>query len=218
MDQPDAPWLVVGLGNPGREYAGNRHNVGAMVVQELGSRHDLGALAVARLSRRRETAGSFRAHRSGALVDEVWLRTTSSGAPGVRTVLAIPTTFMNESGGSVAGLLTFFSIDLDHLVVVHDELDIPAGTIRVKRGGGEGGHNGLRSISRSLGSRDYLRVRVGIGRPPGRMDPADFVLRDFSATERRDLPLVLDTAADAVESLIEVGLLASQQRFHSTTD
>jgi PTH1 family peptidyl-tRNA hydrolase len=215
VDRPDATWLVVGLGNPGPAYAGNRHNVGAMVVRELGGRHDLGALAVGRLARRRDSAGAFKAHRARALVDEVRLGTSTDGGPGPRAVLAVPTTFMNESGGSVAGLMAFFSVDLDHLVVIHDELDITAGTVRVKRGGGEGGHNGLRSISRSLGSKDYLRVRVGIGRPPGRMDPADFVLRDFSAAERAELPLTLDTAADAVESLVEVGLLASQQRFHT---
>ncbi len=207
--------MVVGLGNPGPDYAGNRHNLGAMVVRELGSRHDLGALAVGRLARRREVAGSFKAHRARALVDQVRLGTGASGGPGPKAVLAVPTTFMNESGGSVAGLMTYFHVDLNHLVVVHDELDIPAGSIRVKRGGGEGGHNGLRSVSRSLGSKDYLRVRVGIGRPPGRMDPADFVLRDFSAPERSELPFTLDSAADAVESLVDSGLLATQQRFHA---
>jgi len=122
---------------------------------------------------------------------------------------------MNESGGPVSGLLKYFSIDPGRLVVVHDELDIPAGVVRVKQGGGEGGHNGLRSISTSLGTKDYLRVRVGIGRPPGRMDPADFVLRDFNAAERAELPFLLDTAADAVESLVTVGLLETQQRFHA---
>jgi PTH1 family peptidyl-tRNA hydrolase len=122
---------------------------------------------------------------------------------------------MNESGGPVATLLAYHSVDLDHLVVVHDELDIPAGDIRLKRGGGEGGHNGLRSVSRSLGTKDYLRVRVGIGRPPGRMDPADFVLRDFSPSERTELPFVLDEAADAVEALVNDGLVAAQQRFHA---
>ena len=215
MDRPDAPWLVVGLGNPGPAYAGNRHNVGAMVVHELGARHDLGAMSVKRLARRRDTAVPFKAHKARALTNEVRLGTGPAGGPGPRVVLAVPTTFMNESGAAVAGLLSYFSVEFDHLVVVHDELDIPAGTVRAKRGGGEGGHNGLRSISRSLGSKDYLRVRVGIGRPPGRMDPADFVLRDFAAAERAELPLTLDTAADVAESLVEVGLLATQQRFHS---
>ena len=164
-----------------------------MVVRELATRHG---------------GGAFRAHRTRAAVNEV-------RAGRSKLVLAVPSTYMNESGGPVSGLLKYFSVDLQHLVVVHDELDIPAGTVRVKKGGGEGGHNGLRSISASLGTKDYLRVRVGIGRPPGRMDPAAFVLRDFSSTERAELPFTLDTAADAVESLVEVGLLDTQQRFHA---
>ena len=121
---------------------------------------------------------------------------------------------MNESGGPVKALLKFYSVEPDHLVVVHDELDIPAGDVRLKKGGGEGGHNGLRSISSALGTRDYLRVRVGIGRPPGRMDAADFVLRDFSAAERKELPFQVDRAADAVEGLIEHGLDWTQQRYN----
>jgi PTH1 family peptidyl-tRNA hydrolase len=137
------------------------------------------------------------------------------GLPGPRAVLAVPSSYMNESGGPVSALLKFYSIDPERLIVVHDELDIPPGTIRLKRGGGEGGHNGLRSISKSIGTKDYLRVRVGIGRPPGRMEAADYVLRDFSATERKELPFLLDEAADAVESLVQVGLLESQQRFHA---
>jgi peptidyl-tRNA hydrolase, PTH1 family len=212
---PDAtsPWLVVGLGNPGPAYAGNRHNVGAMVLRELGSRHDLGSVVIRRLAGRAD-GGSFKAHRARALVDEVRVGMSSEGTPGPRIVLAIPTVFMNESGGPVSALLKYYSTDLDHLVVVHDELDIPSGVVRVKRGGGEGGHNGLRSVTKSLGSKDFLRVRVGIGRPPGRMEPADFVLRDFSAVEQEQLPSTLDTAADAVESLVLVGLLATQQAFH----
>ena len=192
-------WLVVGLGNPGPTYAAHRHNVGAMVVDVLGAR----------------VGGSFKSHRSRASVLEGRLGVLPGGAPGPRVVLAKPTTYMNESGGPVAGLLQFYKVDLDRLVVVHDELDIPAGTLRLKRGGGEGGHNGLRSVTRSIGSKDYLRVRVGIGRPPGRMDAADFVLRDFSPTERRDLPILLEEAADAVEELVATGLLAAQQRWHS---
>jgi PTH1 family peptidyl-tRNA hydrolase len=130
-------------------------------------------------------------------------------------VLAKPSSYMNESGGPVAGLLQFFGVEPDRLVVVHDELDIPFGDIRLKLGGGEGGHNGLRSISRSLGTPDYLRVRVGIGRPPGRMDPADYVLRDFSGTERKQLGVVLEEAADAIELLVHRGLVAAQQQVHS---
>ena len=133
---------------------------------------------------------------------------------GRRVVLARPTSYMNESGGPVRGLLDYHSIDLADLVVIHDELDIPFATVRLKRGGGEGGHNGLRSISRSIGSKDYLRVRVGIGRPPGRQDPADFVLRDFSATERKELPFLLGEGADAAELLLERGLDAAQNVVH----
>jgi PTH1 family peptidyl-tRNA hydrolase len=183
-----------------------------MAARELASRHDAGALAVSRLGRRSADPLSLKAHpRARALVDVVRF----GGPRGPRVVLAIPTTFMNESGGPVASLLAYYGVDLDHLVLVHDELDIPAGDIRLKRGGGEGGHNGLRSVSRSVGTKDYLRVRIGIGRPPGRMDPADFVLRDFSATERAELPFTLDAAAEAVESLVAVGLLETQQRFHA---
>ncbi len=207
-------WLVVGLGNPGPGYAGNRHNVGAMVAVELANRHASTAQPAGRSAKRSGDAG-FRAHKSRAMVCEVRLGTAPGGAHGPRAVLAIPTVYMNESGGAVSSLMAFFSIDVDHLIVVHDELDIPAGAVRLKRDGGEGGHNGLRSISKSLSTRDYTRVRVGIGRPPGRMDPADFVLRDFSSAERIELPFTLDTAADAVEALVDGGLLASQQRFHA---
>ncbi|MEO8830532.1 aminoacyl-tRNA hydrolase [Lapillicoccus sp.] len=197
---PTGAWLVVGLGNPGPAYVGNRHNVGSLVVRELADRHG---------------AGAFKAHRSRAAVAETRLGSGGAGLPAPRVVLAVPTTYMNESGGPVAGLLRYFSVDLEHLIVVHDELDIPAGAVRLKRGGGEGGHNGLRSVSTSLGTKDYLRVRVGIGRPPGRMDPAAFVLKDFGPAERKELPFLVGDAADAVESLVAEGLLPSQQRFHA---
>ncbi|WP_353509263.1 aminoacyl-tRNA hydrolase [Intrasporangium sp.] len=206
-------WLVVGLGNPGANYAGNRHNVGAMVLDELASRHDLGSLAVDRLASRRggaDGAAAFKVHKARARVVEVRLR-----VPGPKLVLAVPLTYMNVSGGPVAGLMTYFDVPVERLIVVHDELDIEAGAVRLKRGGGEGGHNGLRSISQSIGSKDYLRVRVGIGRPPGRQDPAEYVLRDFSKAEKAELPLLLDEAADAVEALVEVGLVEAQQRFHA---
>jgi peptidyl-tRNA hydrolase, PTH1 family len=137
------------------------------------------------------------------------------GAPGPKAVVATPLSYMNESGGPVAGLMSFFKIPVERLIVVHDELDIPFASVRLKRGGGEGGHNGLRSISKSVGTRDYLRVRVGIGRPPGRMDPAAFVLKDFSGTERSELPFLLSDGADAAERLVAVGLEAAQQDFHS---
>jgi PTH1 family peptidyl-tRNA hydrolase len=148
-------------------------------------------------------------------VASVRIGTLPGGAPGPRAVLAVPASYMNESGGPVKALMRFFSVEPDRLVVVHDELDIPAGVVRLKKGGGEGGHNGLRSLSSALGTKDYLRVRVGIGRPPGRMDAADFVLRDFSAAERKELPFLVSDAADATELLLTDGLLAAQQRFHS---
>ncbi len=198
-----APWLVVGLGNPGPSYAGNRHNVGQMVLDELGRR--AGEQFVAR-----------RTSSTRAAVCETRLGVLPGGAPGPRVVLAKPASYMNVSGAPVAALARYLDVPVERVVVVHDELDIPFGQVRLKAGGGEGGHNGLRSVSAALGSRDYLRVRVGVGRPPGRMDPADYVLKDFSAAERKDVPWVLDAAADAVEMVVTQGLLAAQQRFHST--
>ncbi|MGL5861021.1 MAG: aminoacyl-tRNA hydrolase [Phycicoccus sp.] len=192
-----APWLVVGLGNPGERYAGNRHNVGAMVVAELV----------------RRAGSALRSHKVRAAAAQV--RLGGGAVPGPPAVIAVPASYMNESGGPVSALLRFFSVPVERLVVVHDELDLDAGVVRLKRGGGEGGHNGLRSISASIGTRDYHRVRVGIGRPPGRQDPADFVLRDFSPTERKELPFTIDDAADAVEALVTLGLLDAQQRVHA---
>ncbi len=184
-------WLVVGLGNPGPGYAGNRHNAGFMVA---------GVLA--------ERAGvRFRAGKFPAAVAEGRLA-------GVPVILGKPMTFMNLSGGPVAALCGYYKLPAGQLVVVHDELDIPFGAIRLKRGGGDNGHNGLRSLTQSLATREYYRVRFGIGRPPGTMDPAAFVLRDFSAAERKELPLLLDRAADAVETLLTGGLAAAQNAFH----
>jgi PTH1 family peptidyl-tRNA hydrolase len=145
----------------------------------------------------------------------VRIGTLPGGAPGPAAVVAVPSSYMNESGGPVKALMKFFSVEVDRLLVIHDELDIPAGDVRLKKGGGEGGHNGLRSISSALGTKDYLRVRVGIGRPPGRMDAADFVLRDFGTTERKELPFLVGDAADAAEMVVTEGLVAAQQRFHS---
>ena len=136
---------------------------------------------------------------------------------GRRVVLARPLTYMNESGGPVRGLLDYHKLPVEDLVVVHDELDIPFSAVRLKRGGGEGGHNGLRSITRALGSKEYLRVRVGIGRPPGRQDPAEFVLKDFSSTERKELDLLIAEAADAAEALLARGLEAAQNEVHPRT-
>lgn len=186
-------WLIVGLGNPGSEYSGNRHNVGQMVLDELATR----------------MGGKFKAHKSRAQVVEGRL-----GIGGPRVVLAKPMTYMNVSGGPVAALAKFFDIPADHVIAVHDEIDIPFNTIKLKIGGGEGGHNGLRDISKALATKDYLRVRVGVGRPPGRMDTADYVLRDFGTSEKKELPLLLDEAADAVELLISQGLLVAQQKHH----
>jgi PTH1 family peptidyl-tRNA hydrolase len=191
---PDSPFLVVGLGNPGPGYAGNRHNIGAMVLDELARR------AGVRLS-------PGKGARARALAAEGRLA-------GRRVVLARPLTYMNESGGPVRGLLDYHSLPVDSLVVVHDELDIPFSAVRLKCGGGEGGHNGLRSITRFTGTKDYLRVRVGIGRPPGRQDAADFVLKDFSAAERKELDLIVVEAADATEALIAKGLEAAQNEVH----
>jgi PTH1 family peptidyl-tRNA hydrolase len=186
-------FLVVGLGNPGKQYAGNRHNVGAMIADVLAGR----------------VGGSYKSHKAGADIVE-------SRLVGQRMVLAKPRSYMNLSGGATAGLARFFSIEPGNIIALHDELDLPSSTLRVKLGGGEGGHNGLRSISVSLGTKDYLRVRFGIGRPPGRMDPADYVLRDFSAAERKELGVDLERAADAVEMLIELGLEATQNQLHAS--
>jgi PTH1 family peptidyl-tRNA hydrolase len=192
-------WLVVGLGNPGERYAGTRHNVGQLVIDRLAGRSAPGT--------------SFRAHRGQALVAETRLA-GSGGALGSRVVLAKPTSYMNLSGGPVAGLVRYFRVDLGSLVIVHDELDVDFGSVKIKRGGGDAGHNGLRSVTASLGSPDYLRVRVGIGRPPGRMDPADFVLTSFPASSRVEVDLLVEGAADAVEAVVVDGLPAAQQRFH----
>jgi peptidyl-tRNA hydrolase, PTH1 family len=183
--------LIVGLGNPGPGYAGNRHNAGFMVVDELA----------------RRVGGRFTAHKTGADVLEARLA-------GRRVVLARPRSFMNVSGPAVAATARYFKIPPTDVIVVHDDLDLDFGVLRLKRGGGEGGHNGLRSISACLGTRDYLRVRFGIGRPPGRMDPADYVLRDFSASQREELGLLVDRCADVVEQLLTQGLAATQNQVH----
>lgn len=186
--------VVVGLGNPGPDYAGNRHNVGQMVLDELASR--MGA--------------TFKKHKTPNQVAEGRL------VPGgTRLVLAKPGSFMNTSGGPVSSVLGFYSATPADLVVVHDELDLPFDTVRLKGSGGHGGHNGLRDIIKATGTNEFMRVRVGIGRPPGRQDRADYVLRDFSAAEKKTLPILLADAADAVEAIAEVGLLAAQQRVHA---
>ena len=187
---------MVGLGNPGSDYAGNRHNVGQMVLAELAGRASV----------------SFKNHKANAAIAE-----TRGGASSPKLVLAKPNGFMNLSGGPVAGVLRFYKIPPTRLIVVHDELDLPFDTLRLKQGGGHGGHNGLRDIIAAIGSPDFIRVRVGIGRPPGRQDAADFVLRDFSSTERQVLPNLLADAADAVELVTAEGLTAAQLKVHTAS-
>jgi len=191
MNAYDGPWLVVGLGNPGDGYARNRHNIGFMVADLLAGR--MGA--------------RFKAHKSRAQVAEGRLGTR-------RVVLAKPMTFMNLSGGPTTALRDFYKVPNEGIIAVHDELDIDYAALRLKLGGGDNGHNGLKSITKSLGP-DYFRVRCGIGRPPGRMEVADFVLKDFSSTERKELDWFVDRAADAVEALISEGLERAQGTYNS---
>ena len=191
-------WLVVGLGNPGPSYSGHRHNVGYLVTDELA----------------RRMGSSFRAHKSGR-ADVVEGRLGAPGTPGPRVVLARPRCYMNETGGPVKALASFYKVPPERIVAIHDELDIPFGTLRTKLGGGDNGHNGLRSMRSSLGTGDFHRVRVGIGRPPGRQDVADFVLSNYSSAEKKILPFQVDTAADAVEVLIAEGLERTQQKFNT---
>jgi len=187
----DDRWLIAGLGNAGPEYAGNRHNVGFMCADELASR----------------AGASFRRDRSRAMA-------ATGQLAGVPVILAKPMTFMNTSGRPVGALRAFYKLPASRVIVLHDELDLPFGTVRLKLGGGDNGHNGLRSVTAALGTRDFYRVRIGIGRPPGRMDPADFVLRNFSAAERKELPGVLSRSADAIETLLTEGLAIAQNQFH----
>lgn len=187
-------WLVIGLGNPGAQYERTRHNIGQMVAGELASRLGQG----------------FKRHRSSALVSEGFVR---PGGP--KLIVATLTSYMNVSGKQTAALAQFYSVPAERIIVVHDELDIPFDTIKLKAGGGHGGHNGLRDIASALGTPEFLRVRAGIGRPPGRQDPADYVLAPFSSAEREVLPIFLGDCADAVEAIAEDGLTAAQLRFHT---
>lgn len=187
-------WLVVGLGNPGPRYELTRHNVGQLVVDELADRRGEG----------------FKSHKANARVAETWLR-----PGGAKLILAKPNSFMNVSGGVVANLARFYGIDAERIVIVHDEIDIPFDTIKLKAGGGHGGHNGVRDVAKALDTPEFARVRVGVGRPNGRQDAADHVLDPFSSTERKNLPVLLADAADAVEQLVDEGLLAAQQKHHA---
>jgi PTH1 family peptidyl-tRNA hydrolase len=191
------PWLIVGLGNPGPKYAGNRHNVGFLVVDLLAKR----------------TGAKFSRHRKA--MAEVAETRLGYGLEAPQLVLAKPLTYMNLSGGPVTALGNFYKVPVSQIIAVHDELDIPYGQLRLKVSGGEGGHNGLRSMSASLSTKDYVRVRFGIGRPPGRQDPADFVLSDFGTAERKELEFLVDRAADAVEDVVVKGLATAQQIYHT---
>mgnify|MGYP006169489129 CR=1 FL=1 len=187
-----SPWLVVGLGNPGSGYAATRHNVGYMVADTLVDR----------------VGGRWKKHTSGRA------DTVEGRLAGERVVLGRARSYMNDSGGPVSTLCRFFDVPADRLVVVHDELDIDFGQLRVKSGGGDNGHNGLKSIRQSIDTGDFYRIRVGIGRPPGRQSVHDFVLKPYSTTERKDLPVYLEEAADAIESLMTTGLAATQGAFN----
>jgi len=192
MSSTTERWIVVGLGNPGEEYARTRHNVGAMVVEDLAKRHHV----------------TFSSHKSGNRIAEFKLGSIS-------VTLARPNSYMNTLGPQVRSLRDFYSIENSHLIALHDELDIDFSAIRIKFAGGENGHNGLKSMTASLAGPEYHRIRLGIGRPPGRQDPADFVLKNFNATERDLLPSFLDRSCDAVESLIQDGLERAQSNFNS---
>lgn len=191
------PWLIAGLGNPGPAYASTRHNVGAMAVRTLIADN---------------SAKASRHKRALAEVAELRI-----GIPGRthQVIAACPLGYMNESGGPVSALMGFYGVAPDHLIVVHDELDIDFTMLRVKFGGGDNGHNGLKSIRAALGTGEFYRVRIGIGRPVGRMAPADFVLQPFTTAERADLPAVLDRAAQASVSVVEDGLDATQNIFNA---
>jgi len=186
-------WIVVGLGNPGEEYQSTRHNIGAMVVDHLAASHGV----------------RFSRHKSRNDVADLRL------SDGSVLVLAKPHSYMNELGSNVRALADFYSVSPESVIACHDELDIDFATLRLKLGGGENGHNGLKSITASLGSPEYHRLRLGIGRPPGRQDPADFVLRRFSATERDQLDEFLERASDALLCLVREGLSNAQSRFNS---
>ena len=176
-------WMVAGIGNPGARYAGTRHNAGVMVLEQLVE----------------ESGSSLKRHKSGCAIAEPTLR-------GVRVVLARPLAYMNESGRPLRDLARWYKIPIDRLIIVHDELDLPFGKVRVKVGGDLAGHNGLQSIANHLGSKDFARVRVGISKPPGRKQGTDHVLDEFDSRERRALPEIIDRAARAVERILEAGL------------
>jgi PTH1 family peptidyl-tRNA hydrolase len=189
-------WLVVGLGNPGDEYAATRHNVGQMVIDELAKRHSI----------------KFSSHKSRTDVTAYKL---GVGIDAHSIILAKSKSYMNESGGPIKALASFYSVEPVNIIVLHDELDIGFAAIRSKLAGGDNGHNGLKSLTSSFGTAEYYRVRLGIGRPMGQQDPADFVLKQFSKEEKKDLGEFLDRGADVVEFLITEGLEKTQTKFNS---
>jgi peptidyl-tRNA hydrolase, PTH1 family len=199
-----ANWLVVGLGNPGPTYANNRHNVGYLVVEELARRAQVHF----------STASSLRAEIAQTRITAAG-GIGGIGADALAVVLLKSRTFMNDSGAAVGKAMAYYKSVAANVVVIHDELDIEFGQLRVKFGGGDNGHNGLKSIRRSLGSGDFYRVRFGVGRPPGRQDPADYVLSSFPAALAADVAVEVSRAADAVECLLVDGLASAQNQYNS---
>ena len=189
-------FLVVGLGNPGPNYALNRHNIGQMLLDVVAGRF----------------GETFKAHKSNALVAEVKI------IGGPKLILAKPLSFMNLSGGPTSSLMSFYKLDPESLIVAHDELDIPPATFKLKQGGGHGGHNGIRDIIAAMDTNDFARIRLGIGRPPGSSDAADYVLKNFSGPEKTELAVTLEIAADALEEIARNGIVAAQGKYHAPTE
>ena len=189
-------WLVVGLGNPGTEYESTRHNIGAMVVEKIAT----------------SSGVKFTSHKTQSHIAEI---KRGIGIDQPTFLLARPNSYMNDSGSAVAGLSQYFEIPAERVIALHDELDIPFAAIRVKLGGGDNGHNGLKSITQSLGTNNYFRIRLGVGRPPGQQDPGDFVLKKFNSVEKKELEIFLARAEDAISSLATKGLERTQQDFNS---
>ncbi|MFP7695784.1 aminoacyl-tRNA hydrolase [Trueperella sp. LYQ143] len=193
-------YAVVGLGNTGAQYEATRHNIGQHVIHALATR----------------AGTSLSLHKPSQTRAASVLYGVAPGNPGQRLILGITNGYMNTSGGPIKSLMSYFKIPTENLIVVHDELDLPFGVLKLKRGGGEGGHNGLRSLSGALGTKNYIRLRFGIGRPPAGRDAADYVLSNFTTSERRELDMLIDAAVDAVEDVLMRGLDSAQLRLHST--
>jgi PTH1 family peptidyl-tRNA hydrolase len=189
-------FLVVGLGNPGPNYALNRHNVGQMLLDVVAARF----------------SESFKAHKSNALVAEVKI------IGGPKLILAKPLSYMNLSGGPTSSLMNFYKLEPASLIIAHDELDLPPATFKLKQGGGHGGHNGLRDIIAAIDTKDFARIRLGIGRPPGTSDAADYVLKNFSGSEKTELSVTLEIAADALEEMARNGIEATQGKYHAPSE